>query len=104
VEDDRLVADSVNVTLHDEGWSVETCSNGAAALAKLESGERFDIVIFDNKLPDTTGIELTKRTRALAHRKQTPIIMLSSDKIELEARRAGANSFLRKPEDVSLIA
>jgi len=104
VEDDRLVADAVNISLHDEGWSVETCATGAAALVKLRGGERFDVLIFDNNLPDTTGIELIRETRALAHRQQTPIIMLSGDEVELEARRAGANAILRKPEDVTLIA
>ncbi len=96
-EDDRLVADAVNITLHDEGWSVETCLNGAVALEKLRGGDRFDVLIFDNNLPDTSGIELIKQTRALAHRQQTPIIMLSGDDVEPEARRAGANAFLRKP-------
>src|SRR5215213_6212582 len=103
VEDDSLIADSVNITLSDEGWSVETCATGAAALEKLESGERYDVLIFDNKLPDTTGIELIRRTRALAHRQQTPIIMLSASELDIEARRAGANKFLRKPGDVGSI-
>jgi CheY-like chemotaxis protein/tetratricopeptide (TPR) repeat protein len=104
VEDDRLVSDAVNMTLHDEGWSVETCANGAAALAKLDSGDRFDVLIFDNGLPDTNGIELIRQARALAHRQKTPIIMLSGDEVEMEARRAGANAFLRKPDDVHLVA
>jgi two-component system, chemotaxis family, chemotaxis protein CheY len=104
VEDDRLVADAVKITLHDEGWSVEMCATGATALEKLRSGERFDVLIFDNNLPDTNGIELTRQTRGLAHRQQTPIIMLSGDDVELEARRVGANASLRKPEDVALIA
>jgi CheY-like chemotaxis protein/Tfp pilus assembly protein PilF len=104
VEDDRLIADAVNMTLRDEGWSVETCANGAAALERLRSGERFDVLIFDNKLPDTTGVELIRQARALAHRQQTPIMMLSGDDVELDARRAGAGAFLRKPEDMSLIA
>jgi CheY-like chemotaxis protein/tetratricopeptide (TPR) repeat protein len=104
VEDDRLVADAVNISLHDEGWSVETCATGAAALEKLRSGERFDVLIFDNNLPDTNGIELIGQTRALAHRQQTPIIMLSGDDVELDARRAGANAFLEKPDGVPLIA
>jgi DNA-binding response OmpR family regulator len=104
VEDDRLVSDAVNIGLHDEGWSVETCADGTAALEKLESGERFDVLIFDNNLPDTTGVELIGQTRALAHRQQTPIIMLSGDEVEVEARRAGANTFLRKPDDVLLVA
>ena len=101
VEDRPEVAEPVRMKLEDEGWSVETCADGAAALEKLESGERYDVLIFDNKLPDTTGIELIKHTRTLAHRQQTPIIMLSGDEIEVEARRAGANIFLRKPGDVA---
>jgi CheY-like chemotaxis protein/tetratricopeptide (TPR) repeat protein len=97
VEDDRLVADAVNIMLDGEGWSVETCATGAAALEKLQSGERFDVLIFDNNLPDTNGIELIRQTRVLAHRQQTPIIMFSGDEVEMEARRAGATTFLPKP-------
>lgn len=78
--------------------------NGTAALEKLRSGERFDVLIFDNNLPDTNGIELIRQTRALPHRQQTPIILLSGEDTELDARRAGANRFLRKPEDVTSIA
>jgi CheY-like chemotaxis protein len=104
VEDDALVADAVSMTLSGEGWSVETCASGAAALERLQSGARYDVMVFDNRLPDTSGLELIRRTRALAHRQQTPIIMLSGDDVEMQARRAGANAFLRKPEDVSVIA
>jgi DNA-binding response OmpR family regulator len=103
VEDHAEMADAVRIKLEDEGWSVETCTTGAAALEKLESGERFDALIFDYKLPDTTGIELIKQTRKLAHRLQTPIIMFSGDEVELEARRAGANYFLRKPGELDSI-
>ena len=103
VEDDAAISEPVSIVLHDEGWSVETCTTGAAALEKLRSGERFDVLIFDNKLPDTTGIELIRQTRALAHRQQTPIIMLSGDEVEADAYRAGANEFLRKPGDLDSI-
>ena len=103
VEDDVTISEPVSMALHDEGWSVEACITGAAALEKLRSGERFDVLIFDNRLPDTTGIELIRQTRALAHRQQTPIIMLSGDEVEAEAYRAGANEFLRKPGDVGAI-
>jgi CheY-like chemotaxis protein len=104
VEDDALVADAVNMTLSGEGWAVETCADGAAALERLQSGARYDVLVFDNRLPDTSGLELIRRTRVLAHRQQTPIIMLSGDEVEIQARRYGANAFLRKPEDVSVIA
>ncbi|MFL6336120.1 MAG: response regulator [Pyrinomonadaceae bacterium] len=104
VEDDALVANAVNMTLSGEGWSVETCADGAGALERLQSGARYDVLVFDNRLSDTSGLELIRRTRVLAHRQQTPIIMLSGDEVEIQARRAGANAFLRKPEDVPLIA
>ncbi|MBV9928414.1 MAG: response regulator [Acidobacteria bacterium] len=103
VEDDALVADAVRVTLEGEGWAVETCKDGATTLERLQSGGRYDVLIFDNNLPDTNGMELIRRTRALAHRQQTPIIMLSGDEVEMQAKRAGANAFLRKPGDVQAI-
>jgi two-component system chemotaxis response regulator CheY len=103
VEDDTLVAEAVRVTLEGEGWAVETCKDGATALERLQSGDRYDVLIFDNNLPDTNGMELIRRTRALAHRQQTPIIMLSGDEVEMQAKRAGANAFLRKPGDVQAI-
>lgn len=104
VEDNLHVADAVRATLDDEGWAVDTCADGAAALDRLESGARYDVLIFDNQLPDSNGVELIRRTRALAHRQQIPLIMLSGDDVEMQARRAGANAFLRKPGDMSLLA
>jgi CheY-like chemotaxis protein len=104
VEDDRFVAEMIRATLDDEGWRVETCGDGATALERLKSGTRYDVLIFDHNLPDTTGVELIQQTRKMAHRQRTPIIMLSRDAVEMNARRAGANAFLRKPDDASLIA
>lgn len=101
VEDDSLVADAIRITLDDEGWSVETCANGAAVLERLTSGARSDVLIFDNKLQDTIGAELIRRTRTLAHRHQTPIIMLSGDDVEAQAR---ANVVRLPQDDVPLIA
>jgi CheY-like chemotaxis protein len=104
VEDDALVAQGVRRILTEEGWSVETYREGSAALERLQSASRYDVLIFDNNLPDTDGMELTRRTRALAHRQQTPIIVLSAAAVEAQARRAGANAFLSKPSGVSLVA
>jgi CheY-like chemotaxis protein/tetratricopeptide (TPR) repeat protein len=104
VEDDDAVADFVNSALEDEGWSVEACADGASALERLQSGARYDVLVFDNRLPDTSGVELVRRARTMAHRQQTPVIVLSGDEVEAQARRAGANAFLRKPDGVSALA
>lgn len=104
VEDHQMVADAVRYALETEGWLVEGCDNGAAALAKIESGAHYDLLILDNELPGIGGIELITRTRALAHRQRIPIIMLSASDVERDARRAGASAFLRKPQEIPALA
>jgi CheY-like chemotaxis protein len=104
VEDNKLIADAVKDTLEMEGWTVESFREGTAALQMISSDEHYDVLIFDNGLPDTDGIELIRQTRLLPHRQQTPIIMFSASEVEKEARRAGANAFLRKPVDANVIA
>jgi CheY-like chemotaxis protein len=104
VEDTKSIASAIKESLEMEGWSVESFREGAAALKAISSDEHYDILIFDNGLPDTTGIELIRQTRQLAHRQQTPIIMFSASEVEKEARRAGANAFLRKPDGLNSIA
>lgn len=103
VEDNKLVAGAVRDTLEMEGWSVEMCEEGTVALELLSSEAHYDLLIFDNELPGISGVALIYETRQIPHRQQTPIIMLSASNVEKEARRAGANAFLRKPEDVMAI-
>jgi CheY-like chemotaxis protein/Tfp pilus assembly protein PilF len=101
VEDNKLVADAVRETLEMEGWSVRLSTNGADAIRQLESAQHYDLLMFDNELPlGVRGIELIRHARHLSHRRQTPIIMLSASHVETEARRAGADVFLKKPEGV----
>jgi CheY-like chemotaxis protein len=104
VEDHKVVAGAVKETLEMEGWRVETCRDGTSALKLLESSTRYDVMIVGSKLPGVVGVELIRRTRRLSHRQQIPLIMFSSSDIEGEARGAGANAFLRKPNDMSAIA
>lgn len=105
VEDNRLVAAMVRDTLQDMGWTVETCIDGGQAMKILAGDKSYDLLIFDNELgPGQGGIELIRHTRTLPHRQRTPIIMLSGSDVEPEAWRAGADAFLRKPEDVRRVA
>jgi DNA-binding response OmpR family regulator len=101
---DALISERVYTMLTDEGWAVETVVDGATALERLQSDARYDVLIFDNELPDTEGVELIRKARRLAHRHQTPIIVLSEDDVEMQARRAGANAFLQKPAGIPLVS
>jgi CheY-like chemotaxis protein len=104
VEDNKIVADAVRDSLEDVGWGAATCADGAEAMKILASDAPFNLVIFDYDLPGKNGIELIRYGRTLRHRRRTPFIMFSASNAESEAWRAGADAFLRKPEDVGSLA
>jgi CheY-like chemotaxis protein len=104
VEDNRIIAEAVRDSLEDVGWGVATCADGAEAMRILASDAPFNLVIFDYDLPGQNGIELIRYGRTLQHRRRTPFIMFSASNAESEAWRAGADAFLRKPEDIGNLA
>lgn len=103
VEDSQFVADAVRETLECEGWRVEMCADGYIASLLIKGEARYDLILLDNELPNLSGLELTRRARELPHRKKTPIIMLSASEGARDAILAGANLFLRKPQDIGKI-
>lgn len=103
VEDHDAVRMAVQETLEREGWRVETCADGLSALTRLEGGASYALLIFDNKLSSIDGIELMRRARSLAHRRQTPVIIMSASEAGAEALSAGADAFLRKPQDMDRV-
>ncbi len=104
VEDNKVVARLIQDTLGAEGMHVDSCISGATALEILKSDAPYDAIIVDNDLPGLNGLELVLRTKSMAHRRHTPIIMLSGDNCEKEAWRAGVKAFLRKPEAVDQLS
>jgi DNA-binding response OmpR family regulator len=103
VEDTEIVSDAVRETLECEGWRVETCADGYVALLLIKSDRRYDLLLLDNELPNVNGLELARRARELPHRKATPIIMLSASEGVRDALLAGADVFLRKPQDIGKV-
>lgn len=102
-EDDKTIADAVKETLELEGLKVDFCSDGAVALQRISSNESYDLLVFDNHLPNIEGIELVRHARQLPHRKDVPIIMLSASGSSREAYQAGVNVFLEKPEGIKYL-
>jgi two-component system OmpR family response regulator/two-component system response regulator QseB len=100
IEDNELVAGVAREMLEDQGWRVETCADGNVALEKISGDADYDLLLVDYDLPGVNGLEIVRHARKLAHRSQTPIVVLSGTAVETEAREAGADVFLRKPQDV----
>jgi CheY-like chemotaxis protein len=86
--------------LEEEGWRVEMCAGGFVASLLIKGEAHYDLLLLDNELPNVSGLELTRRAGTLAHRRHTPIIIISASECGSAARRAGADAFVRKPQDV----
>jgi CheY-like chemotaxis protein len=100
-EDNQQLATLINEMFSGEAWRVELCVDGDAALRKLTSDERYDLLLVDNELPGLGGLDLVKRARKMTHRRRTPIVMLSGTDCETDAWRAGVDAFLKKPEQIN---
>lgn len=90
VEDNELVVSYVRRMLELKGWRVESCSDGEAALRKIEGDSKYDLIILDHQLPGVSGLELLRHAHSLPHRCQTPVVMYTCSDLEWEALAAGA--------------
>jgi CheY-like chemotaxis protein len=97
VEDNRLVADAVKETLEMEGWQVEICLDGSAAVGRIEGKDHFDLLLLDHDLPDMTGLDIARRAKQLPHRRSLPVVILSGSDYAADAQLAGVDAFLQKP-------
>jgi DNA-binding response OmpR family regulator len=104
IEDDQTIAAVAKEMFEEQGWQVHTCDDGNAAIEHISGRVHYDFLLFDYDLPGINGLELVRRARKLVHRSRTPIGVLSATPIEAEAKQAGANVFLRKPQDIGSLA
>ena len=58
------------------GMTVRACESPAAAVAAIDAGEHFDVVITDMYMPEMDGADFARRVKAL--RSGLPIVLLSS--------------------------
>lgn len=102
-EDNYPLAHVVKDVLELAGWRVRHCSDGSTAVALLTLKEPYDLAIIDRELPFLDGLEVVRAARRHPHRARTPIILVSLEDCADEARRAGVDAFLRKPQDLLLL-
>lgn len=100
VDDSVTMVLSLKTTLAMNGFEVETASNGEAAMDKLKSGLKPNLILTDINMPVMGGMELIKNVRALPGLRFVPILTLTTEseagKRE-EGKRAGATGWLVKP-------
>ena len=96
VDDEREIADLVEVYLRNENYDVRTFYSAQDALACVES-ERIDLALLDVMLPDMSGFLLCKQLR---ERYNFPILMLTAKVDETDkitGLTLGADDYITKP-------
>ena len=96
VEDDRNIADLLQMYLEKEGYAVTVAHDGGQGLAKFQAIKP-DLVLLDVMMPVMDGWSVCKAIRAES---TTPIIMLTAkgelnDKVQ--GLKAGADDYVTKP-------
>jgi diguanylate cyclase (GGDEF)-like protein/PAS domain S-box-containing protein len=98
VDDDKIIRVAVKRTLEKSGnnFAVDEASDNTS-IEKMLQTKRFDCIIVDFFLTDTTGLDIIKKLKEL--RINTPVIMLTGQGDELvavKAMKAGAYDYLPK--------
>jgi two-component system OmpR family response regulator len=103
-EGDERVAELFAYIFARDGWAVATHRDGQGAAVALGDTASFDAVLVSNRLRDMGGVELITRIRALDHRKDVPIVMLTGTVgLDVAALTAGADDVLYKPIDLAVL-
>ncbi len=98
VEDEDVVLRFVQRLLEALGYQVLTAPRGDTALAMIEAGARFDLLLSDVLLPGIDGHQLGARLAQL--RPGLPMVLMSgySDQVlDVNSPAQGEASFLQKP-------
>ena len=96
VEDEETIADLEKDYLELSGFEVEVANDGDRGLEKALQ-EEYDLLILDLMLPGVDGFEICRKVR---DEKNTPIIMVSAKKDDIDKIRGlglGADDYMTKP-------
>lgn len=95
-DDEREIADLVELYLKNENFQVLKCYDGAQALEIVEK-EQLELAVLDIMLPGVNGLEICRRIR---EKYNYPIIMLTAKDGEMDKINGltmGADDYITKP-------
>ncbi|MCC5911813.1 MAG: response regulator transcription factor [Clostridiaceae bacterium] len=96
IEDDISIAELERDYLEINGFKVEVEANGNKGLDKAQN-QSYDLIILDLMLPGIDGFEICRQIRI---KKNTPILMVSAKKEDIDKIRGlglGADDYMTKP-------
>ena len=103
VDDDPVVARSIDRVLTGKGYAVITASDGQEALEKLAQ-EKYDAVFTDIRMPGMDGFKVAKHIKAT--QPWLPVVIVTgygSPESKARAKALGVAGFLHKPLSPEMI-
>jgi CheY-like chemotaxis protein len=99
-DDEPHIGHIIRLKLEQGPYQVVLVADGTEALEHLRGTEPVDVVLLDIMMPGATGLEVLEQARAMPHRRDTPIIILTAKGQDADRRQAlelGATDFFTKP-------
>jgi len=99
VDDERVMVKGIKFNLENEGYQVETGSDGEEAVDKARMGQ-FDLIILDLMMPKIDGLQACMKIREFSN---VPIIMLTAkgeDADKIIGFECGADDYITKPFNI----
>jgi len=97
VDDDKEIAQLLEIYIKNEGYEPISAYNGKEALTKLNTNPDIALMILDIMMPEMDGIEVIKEVRKDS---QLPILVLSAktgDMDKIQGLITGADDYVTKP-------
>lgn len=98
VDDEAHLRETMRLALESDGYQIETAADGREGLSRFGTGGDWDLVLLDQRMPGLEGLEVLRILRE--RDPEARVLMVTAyGTIELavDAMRAGAIDFLRKP-------
>ena len=98
VDDEEPIREIVSSMLSNAGYKTQQAASGLQALAVLESGEEFELMLSDLMMAELDGIGLLEKTKE--RYPDMPVVMVTAVhdiSVALAAIRNGAYDYLLKP-------
>jgi len=99
VDDEKTLVKGIKFNLENEGYQVDACYNGVAAV-EMAGENSYDLIILDLMMPELDGLGACQQIRMFSN---VPIIMLtakSEDADKLLGFESGADDYITKPFNI----
>lgn len=102
VEDDRTLAQGIQLALRTDSINITACHTKADALKYIKQNY-YDLFIFDINLSDGSGLDLLQ---TIKKEKDIPVILLTANDLEMDivmGLELGADDYITKPFSLAIL-